>query len=84
MRSGAGATGNTVRRAETADEGTSLTAANELAIRRTFEAAGVEFTNREQPDVRLAETAMIRSAGKGTGSRTARLPLLDLANISRR
>jgi ribosome-binding protein aMBF1 (putative translation factor) len=34
---------NTVRRAEVAEQGTSLTAANELAIRRTLEAAGVEF-----------------------------------------
>ena len=34
---------NTIRRAEVAIEGTSLTAANELAIRRAFEAAGVEF-----------------------------------------
>jgi ribosome-binding protein aMBF1 (putative translation factor) len=34
---------NTVRRAEVAEEGTSLTAANELAIRRALEAAGVEF-----------------------------------------
>jgi ribosome-binding protein aMBF1 (putative translation factor) len=36
---------NTVRRAEVADEETSLTAANELAIRRALEAAGVEFIN---------------------------------------
>jgi ribosome-binding protein aMBF1 (putative translation factor) len=34
---------NTVRRAEVAEEETSLTAANELAIRRALEAAGVEF-----------------------------------------
>jgi ribosome-binding protein aMBF1 (putative translation factor) len=34
---------NTIRRAEVAEEGTSLTAANELAIRRALEAAGVEF-----------------------------------------
>jgi hypothetical protein len=33
----------TDRRAEVADEGTSLTAANELAIRRALDAAGVEF-----------------------------------------
>jgi chemotaxis response regulator CheB len=59
---------NTVRRAETADEGTSLTAANELAIRRTFEAAGVEFTNGDQPGVRLAKAPMIRSAGESAGS----------------
>ena len=34
---------NTIRRAEVAEEGISLTAANNLAIRRAFEAAGVEF-----------------------------------------
>jgi ribosome-binding protein aMBF1 (putative translation factor) len=34
---------NTVRRAEAADDQTSLTAANELAVRRALEAAGVEF-----------------------------------------
>jgi hypothetical protein len=34
---------NTVRRAEVAKEETSLTAANELAIRRALEGAGVEF-----------------------------------------
>jgi hypothetical protein len=34
---------NTVRRAEVAEDTTSLTAANELAIRRALESAGVEF-----------------------------------------
>ena len=34
---------NTIRRAEVAEEGTSLTAANEMAVRRALEAAGVEF-----------------------------------------
>jgi len=34
---------NTIRRAEVADGPTSLTAANELAVRRALEAAGVEF-----------------------------------------
>ena len=37
---------NTVRRAEVAIEGTSLTAANDLAIRRALEEAGVEFSTR--------------------------------------
>jgi hypothetical protein len=36
---------NTVRRAEVAEDGISLTAANELAIRRALENAGVEFIN---------------------------------------
>ena len=44
---------NTVRRAELAEAKTSLTAANELAIRRALEEAGVEFTNGDQPGVRL-------------------------------
>jgi ribosome-binding protein aMBF1 (putative translation factor) len=34
---------NTIRRAEVADGQTSLTKSNELAIRRAFELAGVEF-----------------------------------------
>jgi ribosome-binding protein aMBF1 (putative translation factor) len=46
---------NTIRRAEVADLGTSLTAANELAIRRALESAGVEFINENGggPGVRL-------------------------------
>lgn len=46
---------NTIRRAEVADQGTSLTAANELAIRSALEAAGVEFIaeNGGGPGVRL-------------------------------
>ena len=46
---------NTIRRAEVADDGTSLTAANELALRRALEAAGVEFIdeNGGGPGVRL-------------------------------
>jgi ribosome-binding protein aMBF1 (putative translation factor) len=46
---------NTIRRAEVAQEKTSLTAANELALRRAFESAGVEFIdeNGGGPGVRL-------------------------------
>ena len=33
----------TIRRAELTDEETSMTAANDLAVRRALEAAGVEF-----------------------------------------
>ena len=46
---------NTIRRAEVAESGTSLTAPNELAIRRTLEEAGVEFIdeNGGGPGVRL-------------------------------
>ena len=34
---------NTIRRAEAVDHATSLTVANDLAIRRALESAGVEF-----------------------------------------
>jgi ribosome-binding protein aMBF1 (putative translation factor) len=48
---------NTIRRAEVAESGTSLTAANELAIRRALETAGVEFIdeNGGGPGVRLSK-----------------------------
>ena len=52
---------NTIRRAEVAGLRTSLTVANELAIRRAFEAAGVEFTNGDQLGVRLAKVAAAHS-----------------------
>jgi hypothetical protein len=50
---------NTVRRAEAADDETSLTAANELAVRRALEAAGVEFIdeNGSGAGVRLRKAA---------------------------
>jgi hypothetical protein len=46
---------NTIRRAEGSQDRTALTAANELALRRAFEAAGVEFIdeNGGGPGVRL-------------------------------
>jgi hypothetical protein len=46
---------NTIRRAELAEDKTSLTVANDSAIRRTLEAAGVEFINANggAPEVRL-------------------------------
>ena len=45
----------TIRRAEGADGATSLTAANDLAVRHAFESAGVEFINENGggPGVRL-------------------------------
>ena len=45
----------TIRRAELTDEETSMTAANNLAVRRALEAAGVEFIeeNGGGPGVRL-------------------------------
>jgi hypothetical protein len=54
---------NTIRRAEVADQGTSLTAANELAIRSALEAAGVEFIdeNGGGPGVRLRKRQQKKS-----------------------
>ncbi|MGA2843094.1 MAG: transcriptional regulator [Steroidobacteraceae bacterium] len=45
----------TIRRAELADKETSMTTANDLAVRRALEAAGVEFIdeNGGGPGVRL-------------------------------
>jgi hypothetical protein len=47
----------TIRRAELTENQTSLTAANDLAIRRALESAGVEFIdeNGGGPGVRLRE-----------------------------
>jgi hypothetical protein len=48
----------TVRRAEQSDEITSLTAANDTALRRALESAGVEFIdeNGGGPGVRLRQS----------------------------
>ena len=45
----------TIRRAELAESETSMTAANDLSVRRALEAAGVEFIDEEGggPGVRL-------------------------------
>jgi transcriptional regulator with XRE-family HTH domain len=61
---------NTIKRAEAKDGRTSLTAANELAIRRVFEAAGVEFTNGDKPGVRLFGIAAAREEGAHSSSLT--------------
>jgi hypothetical protein len=55
---------NTIRRAEVAEDATSLTAANELAIRRALEAAGVEFIdeNGGGPGLRLRKRPRAKSA----------------------
>jgi transcriptional regulator with XRE-family HTH domain len=49
----------TIRRAELTSEETMMTAANDLAVRRTLEAAGVEFIdeNGGGPGVRLRKTS---------------------------
>ena len=48
----------TIRRAELTDTETSMTAANDLAVRRILEAAGVEFIdeNGAGPGVRLRKS----------------------------
>jgi hypothetical protein len=53
----------TIRRAELTDEATSLTAANDLAIRRALEAAGIEFIdeNGGGPGVRLRKSLKRRT-----------------------
>jgi hypothetical protein len=53
----------TIRRAELAERDTSMTAANNLAIRRALEAAGVEFIdeNGGGPGVRLKKRTRPRS-----------------------
>ena len=52
----------TIRRAEVVDGETSLTAANDQAVRRALESAGVEFIdeNGGGPGVRLSNKSMIR------------------------
>jgi len=49
----------TIRRAELTDDETSMTAANDLAVRQALEAAGVEFIdeNGGGPGVRLRRSA---------------------------
>jgi hypothetical protein len=58
---------STILRAEVADDQTSLTAANDLALRRALEAAGVEFIDEDGggPGVRLR---------KRHGKRPSRVP----------
>jgi transcriptional regulator with XRE-family HTH domain len=48
---------NTIKRAELAEDKTSLTVANDLAVRRALEAAGVEFIDENDggPGVRLRQ-----------------------------
>jgi ribosome-binding protein aMBF1 (putative translation factor) len=52
----------TIRRAELTDEETSMTAANDLAVRRALESAGVEFIdeNGGGPGVRLRKSPKAR------------------------
>jgi hypothetical protein len=52
----------TIRRAELAEDDTSMTTANDLAVRRALEAAGVEFIdeNGGGPGVRLRKSGKER------------------------
>jgi hypothetical protein len=43
----------TIRRAELTEDETSMTAANDLSVRRAFESAGVEFIEGNGGGVRL-------------------------------
>ena len=54
----------TVRRAELSDGETSMTAANDAAVRRTLEAAGVEFIDQNGggAGVRLRDAAPVKKA----------------------
>ena len=62
----------TIRRAELVEDQTSMTARNDLAIRRALEAAGIEFTNGDQPGVRLTKTAASSTVKHaGASKRTA-------------
>jgi transcriptional regulator with XRE-family HTH domain len=56
----------TIRRAELTDDETSMTAANDLAVRRALEAAGVEFIdeNGGGPGVRLRKSGKEKPRNK--------------------
>src|SRR6476659_8366977 len=53
---------NTIKRAELAEDKTSLTVANDLAVRRALETAGVEFIdeNGGGPGVRLRKRPRLK------------------------
>jgi hypothetical protein len=55
----------TIRRAEVTERQTAMTVANDLAVRRALESAGVEFTNGDQPGVRFNKAAISNSAKTG-------------------
>src|ERR1700750_1491346 len=58
----------TIRRAEVAEGEIPVTLANEAALRRALESAGVEFTNGERPGVRLSlETSLGQTKGSDVG-----------------
>ena len=71
MQAGAGCRSNLDRLARMTETETSTTATNDLAIRRALDVAGVEFTNGDQPGVRLTKAAAVRSAEAAAASKPA-------------
>jgi transcriptional regulator with XRE-family HTH domain len=63
----AGVTANTVTRIENGSDAKQSTI---NALQQALEAAGVEFTNGNQPGVRLTEAAAARSAELGSASKS--------------
>jgi transcriptional regulator with XRE-family HTH domain len=63
----AGITANTVTRIENGADAKQSTIDK---LRRALEAAGVEFTNGDQPGVRLTKAAVTRSERQATSSRS--------------
>ena len=63
----------TIRRVEVVDGEIPVTLANEAALRQALEAAGVEFTNGDQPGVRLTG-GLPRAPQKPPLSPNRRLP----------
>jgi hypothetical protein len=73
----------TIRRAELKESETSLTTANDLAIRRALEAAGVEFINRRErrrPRSAVTKTAPKKELDLGTNS-TGENPILSIRGV---
>ena len=62
----AGVTANTVTRIENGADAKQSTID---ALQRALEAAGIEFTNGDQPGVRLTKAAAARSAEPGSAQR---------------
>src|SRR5271154_6384814 len=60
----------TIRRAEVAEREIPVTTANEAALRRALEAAGVEFTNGDRPGVRLSAVASAHPLQVGASKAT--------------
>src|SRR5258705_13764832 len=52
----------TIRRVEVMEGAIPVTSANEAALRAALKAAGVDFTNGDQPGVRLTRAAAARAA----------------------